>query len=328
LSSRLWSWLSDFGPDVVFSNLGSIRQIRLVSQICGRASVPLVPYFNDDWPTTHYREDIFKRLPRLVLVRELDRLIDKMPTGVTASTVMAHEYTERFAKKFEPIMQSVRVPQEWRPPVHRPEQDIRFVYVGGLHLGRWQGIRDVARALSLLRDRGHGCTLDIYAPDNDLERSASVFRGFSCVRKLASVPPESAPSVLSDADVVVFVESFDRILRQYTKLSLSTKIPSYMAAGRPILAFAPPEIASVRHIQDCGAGLCVSDQSAAALLGASEALVGNVDLRLQLGRNGWDSSRRFHEQLVVQGQFRRILADAAAGLPAVADRRIAASRMR
>ena len=51
--------------------------------------------------------------------------------------------------------------------------------------------------------------------------------------------------------MLVHVESFDNKSRQLTKLSISTKIPEYLATGKPIIAIGPREVASLEYLKDC-----------------------------------------------------------------------------
>ena len=43
----------EFKPDVIYSMLGSIRMVRLVSRLAKELGIPVVPHFMDDWISTY-----------------------------------------------------------------------------------------------------------------------------------------------------------------------------------------------------------------------------------------------------------------------------------
>ena len=143
------------------------------------------------------------------------------------------------------------------------------MYVGGLHLGCWESLKEIASALpGLLPDR-LGVHVVIYAPQPDLEGYGAVLTGTPALKVVGSLRAEEVPRVLSDADVLVHVESFDPAARRYTRLSVSTKIPQYMAAGRAILGYGPGESALCQYIVSTGSGRVVGERDPACCAGCS-----------------------------------------------------------
>jgi glycosyltransferase involved in cell wall biosynthesis len=119
--------------------------------------------------------------------------------------------------------------------------------------------------------------------------------------------------VLRRANVLVHVESFGSAERQYTRLSVSTKIPQYMSAGRPILAYGPGDVASCQYVQDSSSGVVVGRQDRQDLTDALRRLCADADLRARLGRQGWLTAIDKHNAETVRERFRAVLAGAAAG---------------
>jgi glycosyltransferase involved in cell wall biosynthesis len=109
----------------------------------------------------------------------------------------------------------------------------------------------------------------------------------------------------------VHVESFEKKIRSYTRLSMSTKIPQYMAAARPILCYGPGEVASCRFIGENACGLVVGSQSKPELAAALRRLLEDQSLRKQLGENGWRVARQKFNAEDVRQRFRALVAEAA-----------------
>ena len=64
---------------------------------------------------------------------------------------------------------------------------------------------------------------------------------------------------LSTADVVLYVESFEKEEILKTKYSFSTKIADYLQCGSSILAIGPGELASIKYFKQIQ-GVCVIDK--------------------------------------------------------------------
>ena len=76
------------------------------------------------------------------------------------------------------------------------------------------------------------------------------------MRFCGSLNAEDVLPEIEDSHCLIHVESFDKQYRVYTRFSVSTKIPEYMASKRGIIAYGPSEIASIQIFNDNGIG-CV-----------------------------------------------------------------------
>jgi len=280
-----WSWVRRFGPDVIVSNLGSIRQIRLTSSVAEELTVPVVPFFHDDWPSTMYNGDAMVVFPRRALTWELDRCLRLAPVGIANSEEMAREFTDRFGRQFHAFMDCVEVGEYWSPVAG--DHEVSFTYVGGLHLDRWRALGELAQAITVARERGSKARLAVYSPDADIALLPERVLKSNCVTIGGSVSGDAMVNVLRQAGVLVHVESFDPAIRDYTRLSFSTKLPLYMSAGRAILAYGPPEGASVRYVGDNGLGVVVREKATEQLLSAVVRLSADAELRDGFGQAAW-----------------------------------------
>jgi glycosyltransferase involved in cell wall biosynthesis len=301
--------LRAFRPDLIYSNLASIRIARLATWLARTLDVPLVPHFMDDWLSTYAvpGRSIGTQAHAAILNRQVRSIMHDAPLGLSIGQEMADEYGRRFGKPFHPFMNTVDVPdvpdapRSFTPPV-------RFVYVGGLHLGRDESLAAVARSIGAVADAGPS-ELHIYAPESDGARARAITRIGPHVSFKGSVSPARVPEVLRDADVLVHVESFQPELVQFTRLSVSTKIPQYLAAARPIIAFGPDELASIQYVGRSGGGLCAS--VVAELEQALRTVIDQPQTRVRLGTIGWRQARAHHEATSVRRRFREVLITAA-----------------
>jgi glycosyltransferase involved in cell wall biosynthesis len=308
----LWDAICRFSPQLILSNLGSIRQIQLTTALAKKLAVWVVPFFHDDWPSTMYTGNRMTAYPRLVLESKLTRCLRLAPTGIGNSDEMVREYSVRFLRPFHTFTNCIEA-GEYEPPVTRGG-DVEFTYVGGLGLGRWKSLADVADAIAIARQQGTKAILNIYGPVQDLSLLPARLLNSDAVRIGGSVSGEDATRAVRNSDVLVHVESFDRALRDYTRLSFSTKLPLYMAAGRPVLAFGPDEGASCRYVREHGFGRVVTEPGIPRLAAAITDLSASEELRASLGRSAWQRALDAHSSSGMHARFRDLIS-AVAELP-------------
>ncbi|MCX4473377.1 glycosyl transferase family 1 [Micromonospora sp. NBC_01655] len=309
-------WMREQRPQVVYATLGSIRQMRLAVLAARECGVPLVPHFMDDWPSTLYTDRQTLGVARRALLAEVREVIRHSSYGLGISEPMAREYQRRYGLAFAAFGNCVD-PADFagRPGPARPATDgavLDLVYVGGLHLDRWRSLRRVGEALGRLAADGLRARLTVHAPAQDLDRYGERL-GLPGVRLGRSLASDEVAGVLRRADVLVHVESFAEEHCHFTRYSLSTKIPQYLAAGRPVLGFGPAELASMAHLDAAGAGAVVGVDDPARLAREVARLCADPALRERLGRQGLDFAVRHHRADQVAARFAKTLARAARG---------------
>jgi len=95
------------------------------------------------------------------------------------------------------------------------------------------------------------------------------------------VDEELYPDVLAAADVLVVNERAGLV-----EMSLPSKLTSYFAAGRPVLAAVPPTSATILEVGRAGAGIVVPAEDPPAFVAALRRLLNDPDLAANLGAAG------------------------------------------
>ncbi|TCT22464.1 hypothetical protein EDC34_10711 [Thermomonas haemolytica] len=313
LPQDLIEWVAKFDPQVIYSPLGSIRMMSAALQLSQRFDIPIVPHFMDDWPSTVYMDDARYFPLRRILRNKLEKILSRAPFGLTICDDMSGEYGRRHGMRFEAFMNCVDVPAQSVGEARHGGGEVVFGYVGGLHLNRWKSLCDVAAALQAAKDAGSDVWLDIFAPEADIRAYRSEFDGFTAVRNMGSLGYSDVRETLRNYDVLVHVESFLPADSRYTRLSISTKIPQYMAAGRPILAYGPDTLSSIAYVARVGAGLAVTKEGdVPGLLDGARRLIGLPGLRTQLGETGRNVASERHDAARERKRLMALLASAAA----------------
>jgi glycosyltransferase involved in cell wall biosynthesis len=314
LPSDIEQQIVAFRPDLVYSCLGNIQISRLALRLARLCCVPVIPHFMDDWISTVYvgRPDL--AIHRALLLRTVDSVLAAAPFGLTVSGAMAAEYSAKFGKPFHAFLNCVPVPAV-APPLPLPHAGLRLVYVGGLHLARWRALREIGDALALLNREGVAGTLIVYAPAADLAAFGDKLAATG-VEIGGSLGQAEVPAAIAAADVLVHVESFEPKMRRYTRLSISTKIPQYAAAGRPLFCYGPWEVASLRFVHENAFGLVAGSQDGRELKAQLRRILEDRSLRQNFAARAIEVARRDFDSYSVQQRFRAVLSSAAVSLAA------------
>ena len=122
-----------------------------------------------------------------------------------------------------------------------------------------------------------------------------------------SLPAEELRAKMREYDVLVHAEAFDAKSAHATRLSVSTKIPEYLASGVPVLAVGPEQAASIRYIRDARAGAVVTRRNAGAMSGTLSLLMADEELRKGCAQRALALARTCHEAAANRERFRLIL---------------------
>ena len=302
--------INEFKPQVIYSMLAFNRLLKLVIDISDQFSIPIVPHFMDDWPTTLYQPSFFRSILRKQMCERITAVFDRSPKRMVIGDAMAEEYARKYGGEFLPFMNAVE--PEFIGPVIQPKMSnkVRLIYVGGLHLNRWRSLRDIGMCIKLLGDEGVKAEVQVFSQPG-FDFNAEQVNIPPAMRFVGPLFPAEVPKVLREADILIHVESFDCTNRTYTRYSVSTKIPEYMGAVRPILAYGPEELASIKYVRESGAGLAVGQQNMSELISAIRELVMSKELRDNFGVQGYKTALKEHNAALQRQHFRSIIFECA-----------------
>lgn len=299
-------WATEHRPDVIYSQLGSIRVLRVVNRLAECLGVPVVPHFMDDWKNTLYSQGELLGVARSELRRQVQAVVDRSPLFLGISAAMVDEYAADFDRPGRAFMNCVADDALSRASVVTPPTVRVLTYVGGLHLERWRSLARLADQLGKIAPEAE---LRIHAPKEDLQAYQKHFEQRNNVSWGPSLAPQSVHEALAKADVLVHVESWSPEARLYTRLSISTKVPQYLASGRPILAIGPPELASMRYILETGGGEVLSESDTDGL----RSFLVDARGRTEMAQLGLTQAKAHHSQSAVSEAFLRTLDEVARG---------------
>lgn len=159
--------------------------------------------------------------------------------------------------------------------------------------GSWQTLVDAARQVE-----NEGIGMVFVGQGAWRDRLANMAAGSRTVRILPFRPPEEIPYVIAAPDVHIVT-----VRRGLEGVVVPSKLYGILAAGKPVLAVAPPSSDVAKIVTSAGCGLAADPDDAGSVAEALRSLRANPDLLRQMGQRAREKAREFERE----GQLRLLL---------------------
>ena len=286
--------VEDFQPQVIYTCAATMRIMQIVRALSDRYAIPVVVHLMDDWPQTIYSSSVLSAPLRQKTLGLLKQLYKRSRVSFAVSEGLCEKYEAFSDVPHLPLMNPAVIGQ---PPQLRKTDRPRFLYAGALSLHRDDSLACIAEELCALRKRGIDNEFHIYAPPS--QNTPAMRERFAAYGAQLHdyVSADKVYALCRSFEVLVFTESFDPSYTRFTRFSLSTKIPEYLAAGVPILAFLPDDLFSRQYLAKNEAACVCSQQN--ELAEACRRLCENHAYRENLADRGFRLAKQaFSEQSV------------------------------
>lgn len=311
LSAPLAAWIEAFRPDIIYTILGSTGMMALIEQIQRRFALPLVVHFMDDWQSAIHRGGLLSALQRRHMHALIARLVAAASLRLGICDAMCEEYAARFGRSFQPFQNTVDVAR-WAALAKRDVAvgaPIRLLYTGSvLGFAQCDSLVECCAAVALLRGEGLPVELDIYSPPAQTAplRDRLLCDGTIRLHDVIS-DDEAYFRTLAQADILLLPVNFDAHSVRYIRLSMPTKVPSYLASGTPVLVYGPRGVAQVEYARSAGWGHVVEGPDRAALAGGIRRLAQDGALRRELSATATRVAAERHDSASVRVAFQAAL---------------------
>ncbi|MDQ0155367.1 hypothetical protein [Robertmurraya andreesenii] len=255
-NQKLQDWLDEYAPEVIFFVGGeSTFSYKIANQIASKFSIPIYLYYTDDYLTPAYSLDLFQWINWIRLKRVLKKTLRNVNKVFVIGDDMGKEYANKLRKPCITIMNAIDIERflSARVPTSAEENNhsnIKMAYFGGMHLNRWKSLKAIGSACAYISEaEGINISLSIYSNQLPDKKIFTSLNNGTSLKYMGSVTENEIIDEMQKYDVLVHVESFDRKMKQKTRLSISTKIPEYLASGKTILAMGPSDISSIKYLK-------------------------------------------------------------------------------
>lgn len=253
----IYEWLDNIRPDKIFfcaSDCGFAYDIA--KKIKKKYKSQLAVYITDDYFISYKSDFIVASFRKKYLNRKLKYILNESDFFYTISEEMQKKYNALFNKPSKVLINNVY--QEKREELKNiKDKNFHFIYTGGFHLNRDETLSKLVNAINIYNSENfRKIFFDIYSTQKLSKRlKKSLEKSIYC-KYYGSISAKEVEKKLFEADVFVHIESFHKNDIKKTYLSISTKIPEYLAFGKPIFAIGPMEIASMKELSHCA--LCIN----------------------------------------------------------------------
>ncbi len=233
IPAELDNMLLSFRPDAVYVQLYSIQMVRLALKIQKKYQVSLAVHLLDDWIEAGKYHHISGYLYEKTAKRKTRNLMRKSERVFGASPFMCQYIKREYGKDAGFVMPYTDFPLKC-PDYHKNNGCLHLSYTGNIEGGRY---RTIKRFVEAMDEANVDFQLDIYTRQG---RFLSDYHN-EHLSVHDAVPQSEVSKILDDSDGLIHVESFDPDDMKWARYSLSTKIPEYLASGRPVFYLGPKE---------------------------------------------------------------------------------------
>lgn len=249
-SPQLKQWLREQAPDCIFVAPGVAKFLYDIAlKISKDLDIPIVTYICDEYYFVNTPKEPLDRLRLKLLQGRMRRLMERSAHLV----VICDELKEAYGKGFGVPATTLMTGATLQPvqPAKQTDQPTYIGYFGNIRCNRYVSLAQVGRALEQInRQQGTDYRLKIYTSEKDPE-ILGTFRDLQTVELCGFLTGDAFRQAFEAAPLLLHVEAFDAWSIDYVRHSVSTKIADSLASGKPLLAYGPEEVSSMKHLSRC-----------------------------------------------------------------------------
>ena len=256
---KLENYINEIKPEVIFMPVfGCVYAHRVLNIIHKVSNAKVVLFHADDHYTLKHRNysPLFW-IYRFWLRFWIRRSVKLSSINYCISDIQISDYNRCFnipcklLQKFGDFSDDM--------PTYNISYPINMTFTGNMECGRWKSLSMLAEAIGRINSEAGSirCTLNIYSATKLLPQEVKLFDNKAGVSLCGFVPSTMIPSIQSQADILIHVESFDYSDKLKVRQSFSTKIVDYLTKGKCILAVGPSDVASIQYFQKYDSGFVI-----------------------------------------------------------------------
>jgi hypothetical protein len=259
---KLEKFLNEFRPEVVMFLAGNnLFAYQIVVWISKKWRIPVIPYFTDDYLGVYNGYDIFSMFQSYRIKRGIRNIKNCANSICVICDEMGKEYVEKF--EFSKYYILYNKNSDYLSASNKRRENVnkvKILYAGNLEFGRWNMLCQIADIVNEI-DNNINVSFDIYTTYKLTKSDLKMLSISNRVNFKGAVEGSKIRKLIDNADIVLHVESFDKMAKKSTRLSISTKIFDYLAMGKCILAYGPDDIASIRLLKTKSSAIVVDNKS-------------------------------------------------------------------
>lgn len=256
IKSDLLHWVEKVNPTSIFLLAGDLCFVYDIALYLHKTlNIPIYSYFTDDYIIYPKYKSLAGKWHKKKLIELSNRVICESNLLFSIGDEMTREYENHFHRTFYPIMNAIDDAMINRTLSPIKKNGVTISYVGGGSRGRIEALIHFGE---LLKDAcpGKDILFNVYMPDV-LDKKTLVLFNRTGIKFRGPVYGEELQKVKTESDYLLHIESMRKKFYMKTVLSVSTKIPEYLATGKYIIGYGIPWLASMKLLSDNKVGYVV-----------------------------------------------------------------------
>lgn len=304
VSEELKQCINEFNPDFVFSALGSLDRMNYLQSVMRYApNSKYVVYITDDWCNTAYNGRFLKKRWEREYHEKIKEVLGNSALNLSICSYMSEVYKAQFGFDFIPFHNPVDT-KYWNavPSVRKhPDDFFSIIYVGKINKDTKPRLKKMSRIVEKLnKEEQTKVVFDIYSPSTkDIEE----FSAFDYCQVYPSIPNSQIPQLLKGYDCLFLPLGFSKSSRQYTRLSMPTKLTEYMASGVPMIVNCPEEIALSKYVTETKCAFVCNEQNENALKETLLSVVSDKSKKEEIVFHALEEAQH-HDVSIIRENFR------------------------
>lgn len=291
-TKELDAFLEDFNPEVVFFPIESYIHFNRINEYIINKCHPkkVIGYlWDDNFTYKQHPHSIGYKIHRWWLRYGVKRLIKNCDTVFAICPKMKREVDAEFG--IDSVLLTKPIYQFNELKATSPNYPIRILYTGKLIYGRDETIAQIVDAIKDVNKNGQKVLLQVYT---NTELSPPMRERIcvpGCCELKGFVPQSEALRIQKEADVLLYAESLSNI-NLTARLSFSTKMTDYLAAGTCIWAVGNIDLAPIEYLIEEEAGVVSTD--AESIRTTLQQIVESQELLREYAQKAQQCGRRNH----------------------------------
>lgn len=296
-TKELNQFIDDFSPNIVIYEMSRyIHFNNIIKYILKKTNAVGVGCFWDDTFTYKQEKSFGYKFLRFFQRKNLKRLAKKTSTFFSITPKTKKEADKFF--KINSVVLTKPLPQILDNKTNNYIYPLKMLYTGNVGIGRLEVIKKIIEELKKINENDVKITLDIYTNTNITTEDKIILNThYSHV-----YPPISQKEVLrlqKESDILLFVESLGK-KNKVARLSFSTKITDYYAAGKCIFAVGNEDLAPIELFKDTDSAIIVTKDS--ELLNKLKLLL-NLKIVEEYAKKSFDTGIKNHSSKDIINTF-------------------------
>lgn len=250
---KIKSFIKETNPDVVFLfAISDAFRYNLVKYLKTNTKAKVIEFVADDMYYQYCNDkSLLNRIYKKRYLKML-RMADKL---YGASELLCESYNRDFGLDLTPLYKGCKI----TIPKQTVNNPLKMIYAGNLQWGRDETLFQLVNALELINRNKKLIELSIYSNSYVNEDLRKKLNKCHSAFLHNAIPYEQVKKLMSESDIVLHVESFDKEQIKLVRYSFSTKIVDCLQAGAVMMVIGPSGISSVEFCRQVPGSIVIDD---------------------------------------------------------------------